>query len=123
MSMIEVAASGDVKENELLTVKGGGTPLIVTRIAGKVQAFSSKCPHLGMSLARGTVKDGAVTCPWHGSRFDICTGQNLDWCNAFAGLPLPTWSHRLIAMGKKPAPLPVYEASEENGKVFVRLPG
>lgn len=123
MPLIEIALSGAVTDNQLLAVKANGASLLVTRIDGQVQAFINKCPHMGMPMAKGTVKDGVVTCPWHGAKFDVCTGQNMEWCNAFAGVPLPKWSHKLVAMGKDPKPLTVYETSEENGKVFVRVPG
>lgn len=123
MQTIKIADSTAVKENEVLAVNAAGTSLLLTRVAGKPRAFASKCPHLGLSMAKGKLDNGAITCPWHGSRFDVCSGQNLDWCNAVAGLPMPAWTHRLLALGRKPAPLPVYEASEENGAVFLRVPG
>jgi len=31
--------------------------------------------------------------------------------------------HGLIAMGKQPAPIPTFNAVEENGAVFVDMPG
>lgn len=123
MQLIEIARSDDVKPDQVLSVKAGDTPLLLTRVGGKACAVASKCPHMGLSMAKGKVVDGAITCPWHGSRFDVCTGANLDWCNAVVGVPIPGWTSRLLAMGKKPAPLPVFETTEENGKVFVRLPG
>ena len=46
-----------------------------------------------------------LKCPWHGSRFDVRTGENMDWVNAFAGIPMPKWTHGMISMGKAPAPL------------------
>lgn len=123
MSQFEVARSTDVKENQALAVKAGATPLLLTRVNGAVHAVFSKCPHLGLSLAKGKVEGGSITCPFHGSRFDVCSGDNLDWCNAVVGVPVPGWTSRLIAMGKKPQPLPVFEAREQDGKVFVRVPG
>lgn len=123
MKQIEVARAGDVKENQALGVNAAGTPLLLTRINGQVKAVSSKCPHLGLSLAKGKLEGGAITCPFHGSRFDVCTGDNLDWCNAVVGIPVPGWTSRLISLGKKPQSLPTYEASEQDGKVFVRVPG
>lgn len=123
MEQIRIAPSSEVKENRLLPASAGGTSLLLTRVDGKAYAIGSKCPHVGLPLAKGKVEGGAVTCPWHGSRFDVCTGANLDWCNAVAGIPMPGWTHRLLALGKQPAPLPVYETTEENGNVFVRVPG
>ncbi|HET8731374.1 MAG TPA: Rieske 2Fe-2S domain-containing protein [Moraxellaceae bacterium] len=123
MSRVEVARSEDVKENKAVAVKAGDVPLLLTRVGGKACAVSSKCPHLGLPLGKGKIENGSITCPFHGSRFDMCTGDNLDWCAAVVGIPVPGWTSRLLALGKKPQSLPVYETTEENGKVFVRLPG
>jgi nitrite reductase/ring-hydroxylating ferredoxin subunit len=94
----------------------------VTRVAGVVQAFENKCPHLNLALTRGKIANGAITCPWHGSRFDICSGRNLDWVNSFIGIPMPGWTRGMIAMGKKPAGLTVFAASERDGAVFADIP-
>lgn len=120
---ISVTASGEVQEGQLCQVKIEGKPVLLSRVKGKVCAFSAKCPHIGLSLARGTVANGTIRCPWHGSRFDLLTGANLDWANSFAGMPMPQWSHGLLSMGKKPAPLGLLEAFEKEGSVFVSVPG
>ncbi len=45
--------------------------------AGRMCATDAKCPHLGGPLNEGTLEDSTVTCPWHGSEFDVCTGAVL----------------------------------------------
>jgi nitrite reductase/ring-hydroxylating ferredoxin subunit len=121
MKPVQVANSGDVREGQLHAVKAAGQSIVLTRVEGKLCAIENKCPHLGLPLARGKVVDGTVRCPWHGSRFDICTGKNLDWVNSLAGLPLPQWSRSLVALGKQPAPVRTFEASEQSGSVFVSI--
>lgn len=122
MARISAAKSADVVETALLAVKVPGHSLALTRVGGAVQAFENRCPHLGLPLTKGKLVDGTVTCPFHGSRFDLCSGTNLDWVNAFVGIPMPKWSHALMAFGKQPAPLRTYPASEDNGEVYVELP-
>lgn len=39
---------------------------------GVFKAFSSTCTHMGNPI--GSVSDGTINCPWHGSTFDIATG-------------------------------------------------
>jgi nitrite reductase/ring-hydroxylating ferredoxin subunit len=121
MSEVKVAASADVQEGSVHVAKVEGQTIALTRVGGKVSAFSPKCPHLGLSLARGKVAQGTITCPFHGSRFDMCSGKNLDWANALAGIPMPQWSHSLLSFGKKPAPLTMFVASERDGAVHVQL--
>lgn len=122
MKHLEVATSTDVRENELLAVQVAGLSLIVTRVAGHARVVENKCSHLGWSMARGSVSGSTLKCPWHGSTFDVCSGQNLDWVGAIAGVPLPRWTRSLIALGKKPAPIRTFVASEESGRVFIDVP-
>ncbi|WP_028986321.1 Fe-S cluster biogenesis protein NfuA [Thermicanus aegyptius] len=49
--------------------------ILVVRIEGKVMAFRNQCPHMGMPLDGGFVDGSVMTCPWHGFRFDLSTGE------------------------------------------------
>ena len=122
MQRIKVAGSSDVKEAQVHAVQANGQSVLLTRVQGKVCAISSKCTHMGLSMKSGKVIDGAIQCPWHGSKFDLATGRNIQWTNSFLGLPMPKCVHSLIAMGKQPAALPVFAATEEDGAVYVELP-
>lgn len=123
MKRIKVAGSTEIQEAKLHAVQAEGNSVLLTRVQGKVCAIAGKCPHLGLPMKGGKVVDGTIQCPWHGSRFDVCTGKNLDWTNSFIGIPMPKWTHSLIALGKKPAPVQTFVASEEGGSVFVEIPG
>ena len=65
----------------LRTGEGQGAPisLAVVRRGAKVDAFLGACAHVGGPLAEGTVEEvrGAecLVCPWHGSAFDLDSGQ------------------------------------------------
>jgi len=118
---LRVAATSDVKEGELYPAEAAGQRLLLTRIDGQVHAVVNRCPHMGMKMTRGELCDGVLKCPWHGSRFDFRTGENMDWVNAFAGIPMPKWTHGMISMGKAPAPLATVVAEEDAGGVFVQL--
>lgn len=58
---------------------GGGTvfealKVVVTQpTAGEYKAFSAVCTHQGCTV--DGVADGVITCPCHGSQFDIATGE------------------------------------------------
>ena len=43
--------------------------------AGERFALTRRCRHLMADLARGSIDDGCLTCPWHGSQYDIATGE------------------------------------------------
>lgn len=52
-------------------------PLAVYHVAGRWRAVADRCPHAGSGLSGGTIEGTVLTCPRHGSRFDICTGERL----------------------------------------------
>lgn len=103
--MTKLSDTQSVTEGKLTRVEHGGKTLLLTRVGDDYYAIDNSCPHLGLPMAHGEVRDGAITCPFHGSRFDVCTGANLDWVNGVAGIKTPKWTHKLIALGKKPAPI------------------
>lgn len=118
---IQVASGTDVRDGELHATEAAGTRVLLTRIEGQVHAIVNRCPHMGMKMTRGELCEGVLQCPWHGSRFDFRTGDNVDWVNALAGIPMPRWTHGMISMGKAPAPLQTLPAEEADGKIYVRL--
>jgi 3-phenylpropionate/trans-cinnamate dioxygenase ferredoxin component len=46
----------------------------VFNVAGSLCATQAKCTHRGGPLNEGTLDGSTVTCPWHGSQFNVCTG-------------------------------------------------
>ncbi len=51
-----------------------GRTIAVYRVEEGLRASDAGCPHVGGPLDRGRIVDGRVTCPWHGSQFDLATG-------------------------------------------------
>lgn len=49
--------------------------VLLVRMDGKVMAFRNQCPHMGMPLDGRLVDGSVITCPWHGFRFDLSTGE------------------------------------------------
>ncbi len=50
-------------------------PVAVYQIDGAVHAVADRCPHAGAPLSEGELSGRQITCPWHGSQFDVCTGE------------------------------------------------
>ena len=105
----------NVREGKLTPIEIDGLSLLAARDGERFFACENRCPHLGWSLARGRVEGCIVRCPWHGSTFDLKTGENLDWTTSFAGVPMPRWTHSLISLGKRPAPLRIVKVSVVDG--------
>lgn len=52
-----------------------GRQVLLHRTASQVHAVDDLCTHAGALLSRGAVVDCVVTCPLHGSRFDVRDGR------------------------------------------------
>ncbi|HEX2266028.1 MAG TPA: Rieske 2Fe-2S domain-containing protein, partial [Solirubrobacterales bacterium] len=52
-----------------------GVPVLLVREGGEIHALANRCTHRGGPLHEGEVGEGRVTCPWHGSQFDLRTGS------------------------------------------------
>jgi nitrite reductase/ring-hydroxylating ferredoxin subunit len=37
--------------------------------------LADECPHAGQQLSVGQLDGCVLTCPWHGSQFDLCAGS------------------------------------------------
>lgn len=98
-----------------------GASVLVVKVGEQFRAVSNKCPHLGLPLANGKVEGETIACPFHGSKFNLQTGENLDWVTGFAGLKIPEWSRRLLEMGKQPTALPTFPVVIEDSKLFVEI--
>jgi nitrite reductase/ring-hydroxylating ferredoxin subunit len=52
-------------------------PLAVYHVGSRFHACADRCPHAGATLSEGELERGVITCPRHGSQFDVSTGQRL----------------------------------------------
>lgn len=50
--------------------------IAVFNVAGKYYAISNRCKHEGGPLSEGELKEGIVTCPWHGWKYSIADGKS-----------------------------------------------
>ncbi len=55
----------------------GGKVVLVVNVNGSLYALGGKCTHQGGDLSLGKLQGIIVTCPRHGSRFDVTTGKSL----------------------------------------------
>ena len=65
----------DIPEGGPTKVTAGANTLILVRTGDTIHALHETCAHAGGPLAEGTVVDGCIQCPWHGSRFRLANGH------------------------------------------------
>lgn len=67
--------SRDLDMNQMKLVHAGGKRVAVGRTGKGYVAFQDRCTHKGGPLSDGVLMCGTVQCPWHGSQFDVHTGD------------------------------------------------
>lgn len=72
---VAVGRSEDFAEGRLRRVDAAGMPALLVRREGELCAIAAVCSHAGGPLDEGELGGDVVTCPWHGSKFSVCSGQ------------------------------------------------
>ena len=68
---------GDIPEDGVRATQIGGEPVVLVRRGAVVSCFQDACAHLGLAFHDGTIDDGVITCPHHGFRYHLATGECL----------------------------------------------
>jgi uncharacterized membrane protein/nitrite reductase/ring-hydroxylating ferredoxin subunit len=74
-SPITVAKTDELKLNQMKLIHVGRKRIVICKTEKGYKGFDDRCTHKGASLAGGSMICGTVQCPWHGSQFDIHTGD------------------------------------------------
>jgi 3-phenylpropionate/trans-cinnamate dioxygenase ferredoxin subunit len=77
--LIEIAKTDELHDGEMKEITEVGHGILLARAGDTYYAADARCPHMGGHLARGKLEGTIVTCPLHGSQFDLSTGQVIRW--------------------------------------------
>jgi nitrite reductase/ring-hydroxylating ferredoxin subunit len=77
LSFTKVAETTDVPPGSMMMVKINKKELLIANVDGKFYAIDNRCTHMKGDLSKGTLKGKIVTCPVHGSQFNVTTGKNI----------------------------------------------
>src|SRR3990172_5875747 len=94
-----VAAIEDLPDGAAAAVYFRGDQVALFNQEGRIYALGNRCSHANGPLVEGAVDGGCVTCPYHGSRFDLASGQPRG--------------------GPAAKPVPTYQVKVEDGAVFL----
>jgi nitrite reductase/ring-hydroxylating ferredoxin subunit len=72
---VTVAAIDELGSGGAKQVQVDGKTLALFNLAGTYYAIDDTCPHRGGPLSEGAIEGEQVTCPWHGSVFQITSGE------------------------------------------------
>jgi nitrite reductase/ring-hydroxylating ferredoxin subunit/uncharacterized membrane protein len=69
----------ELAQDGMRRVELDGAAILLTRSSrGDVCAISAVCNHFGGPLEQGDREGDTVVCPWHKSRFNLCSGEAID---------------------------------------------
>ncbi|HEY2974768.1 MAG TPA: Rieske 2Fe-2S domain-containing protein [Pyrinomonadaceae bacterium] len=75
--LVRIENARDIASGEMRVFDVAGTKVNIASVGGQLHAFDDTCTHKACSLAKGKLDGTTVTCPCHGSRFDVTTGKVL----------------------------------------------
>ncbi|MGL4395635.1 MAG: NifU family protein [Hyphomicrobium sp.] len=67
----------DIPEGGIKADMLDGEKILLSRRGSIVTCFQNACAHLGLALDDGEVAEGIITCPYHGFRYDLSSGECL----------------------------------------------
>jgi nitrite reductase/ring-hydroxylating ferredoxin subunit len=97
---VKVAETKDIQPSSMKAVDLEEERVCIVNIEGNYYAIGNVCTHMGGPLNEGTLEGYDVECPWHGSKFDVRTGE-----------PIRPPARQAI---------PIYEVKVENDNLLVR---
>lgn len=89
---VAVAKVDEVPPGGKKCVEIEGTPILLCNSKDQIFAVRNLCSHAHETLEDGRVRNGWISCPVHGARFDLATG---DPKNPPATLPIETFEVRI----------------------------
>jgi 3-phenylpropionate/trans-cinnamate dioxygenase ferredoxin subunit len=92
-----------------------GHEILIARVGDSLYAVDGRCPHMGGRFAEGRLEGTIVTCPRHGSRFDLTDGSVVRWLQGSGLLS------RIGTTLKSPRPLKTHNVKVEGGEILLEI--
>jgi 3-phenylpropionate/trans-cinnamate dioxygenase ferredoxin subunit len=81
-----------VETGKQVAIELAGRSILICNSQGSLFAIENKCSHAEEALECGRIRNGWISCPAHGARFDLETGEAL---NPPAKDPIRTFALRV----------------------------
>lgn len=73
---VDVCAVAEIPEKRAKIACLSGERIAIFRFDGTIAAVSNVCQHQNGPLGEGRIRDGCITCPWHGYQYLPDTGAS-----------------------------------------------
>ena len=74
---VKVLKTDEIVPGQGKLIEVGGKKVALFKVEGSFYAIDDTCTHRGGPLSEGVLEGKQVTCPFHGARFDVTTGEVL----------------------------------------------
>ncbi len=74
---LDAGLTTDIPDGGVSERKIKGRSVLLAKRGEQISCFDNSCAHLGMPLEMGEVKDGVITCSYHGFQYLLETGECL----------------------------------------------
>jgi nitrite reductase/ring-hydroxylating ferredoxin subunit/uncharacterized membrane protein len=91
----------DIPEGKPVLRDAAGTPVLLVRSGLRIDAIADRCAHQSGPLHEGSLDNGCVTCPWHGSTYRLADGG--------------------VEHGPSVHPQPAFDVRRDGGRLQVKL--
>jgi len=78
-TFVPAAKTSELKSGAMKQVNVQGHELFIAQVGSKYYAADNRCLHMGGNLSQGKLEGTVVTCPRHGSQFDLQDGHAVRW--------------------------------------------
>jgi 3-phenylpropionate/trans-cinnamate dioxygenase ferredoxin component len=75
---VAVAKLADVPAGQILKVELAGQAVLLCNSLDRIFAIAATCSHADEPLECGRMRNGWISCPAHGARFDLETGKAMN---------------------------------------------
>ena len=74
---VKVAQANEFQASRTKVIVVQGKKIALFNVNGKFHAIDNTCTHAGGPLAMGELEGEVVTCPLHGAKFNVSSGEVL----------------------------------------------
>jgi len=114
-NLVEAAKRGELVDGTMKEVLAQGKGILLARAGDNYYAADNRCPHMGGKLSQGKLEGTIVTCPLHGSQFDLSDGRVVRWLKKVGLISA------VSKAVKRPKSLTVYNVKVEDDRILVEI--
>jgi 3-phenylpropionate/trans-cinnamate dioxygenase ferredoxin subunit len=108
LSFVKAAETSEIPVGKMKMVKVGEKEVLIVNVNGNYHAIANRCTHAGGDLSKGSLEGNIVTCPRHGSKFDVTTGEVVS-------------GPKILFFHPKIRDEPSYEVKVEGDQILVKI--